>query len=301
MRHRRIAFTLIELLVVIAIIAILIGLLLPAVQKVRESAARTKCQNNLKQLAVALHNYHSAQGFLPPGRDDRSLSTQSYLLPWIEQGNAALRVDLLANWDAPTNATARTLVIPTFICPSDPTVSLPNGWAGNNYRVNQGSGILWGLPPTATSDPNYGMPAPNGPFFLRSNIRFTDITDGTSNTAALSEHAKGDFNNGVATERTDTFWPQTTPATPDDARNQCKAINQGYHSTTVYFHVSLPNERSCMYPPGRIATSANSLHITGVNLVLCDGSVRYVSNSVSLATWRSLGSRDGGEVPGSDL
>jgi prepilin-type processing-associated H-X9-DG protein len=176
--------------------------------------------------------------------------------------------------------------------------------------------MLWGLPPAA--GPNSTLPAPNGVFFVNSAIRLTDITDGTSNTAAFSEHLIGDFSNSIATERTDTFWPQTYPNTPDEAVHMCAAIDpnnlsyqrvsdvgapwlQGYHSTTIYFHVGLPNTRSCMFPPGRIATTANSGHINGVNLALCDGSVRFVSNSISLATWRALGSRNGGEVLGNDF
>ncbi|HWG42456.1 MAG TPA: DUF1559 domain-containing protein [Gemmataceae bacterium] len=313
MTRRRSAFTLIELLVVIAIIAILIGLLLPAVQKVRESAARMQCSNNLKQLGLALHNYHGSLGTLPPGRDNNALSTQAYLLPYIEQDNAHRQVNFAASWDDSSNAVARAIEIKTFQCPSDPRNQVPAGWAGNNYRVNQGSGILWGLP--AATGPNSTMPAPNGPFYLNSNVRLTDITDGTSNTAAWSEHMKGDFSNAITTNNSDTYHPTSYPNTADEAMAYCASVNindlstqgvsnvggpwlQGYHSTTVYFHVGPPNSRSCMYPPGRIATTANSGHTNGVNMALCDGSVRFVTNSVDLFTWRGLGSRNGGEPLG---
>jgi prepilin-type N-terminal cleavage/methylation domain-containing protein/prepilin-type processing-associated H-X9-DG protein len=312
----RAGFTLIELLVVIAIIAILIGLLLPAVQKVREAAARMKCQNNLKQLVLAVHNYHDARGMFPPGRDDNGFSTHAYILPYIEQDNVYRIINFAAapdGWNDSSNAAARAVTISTFLCPSDPYNQVPPGWAGTNYRVNQGSGILWGLP--ATSGPNSTMPAPNGPFYLNSTTRFTDITDGTSNTAAWSEHLKGDFSNGVSTDNSDTYKPGTYPSTPDQAMADCASVNtqnlgtqgvsnvgapwlEGYHSTTIYFHVSLPNSRSCMFPPGRIATSANSGHTNGVNMALCDGSVRFVSNSITLGAWRALGSRNGGEVVG---
>jgi prepilin-type N-terminal cleavage/methylation domain-containing protein len=313
---RRSAFTLIELLVVIAIIAILIGLLVPAVQKVREAAARTQCMNNLKQIGLALHNYHDVYKKLPPGRDSFELSTHSYLLPYLEQQNVYRTIDFNAAFDDPSNAFARAVQIPIFLCPSDPQIAqVPAGWAGNNYRANQGSGILWGLPSTNPADPNFNFPAPNGPFFLNSKVTLPGITDGTSNTAAFSEHVQGDFSNAVATEQADTFWPQTYPSTLDQAVIMCQAINpsnlayqrvsdvgapwlQGYHSTTVYFHVGLPGTRSCMYPPGRIATTANSGHAAGVNLLLCDGSVRLVTNSIDLGTWRALGTRNGGEVVG---
>jgi prepilin-type N-terminal cleavage/methylation domain-containing protein/prepilin-type processing-associated H-X9-DG protein len=316
--RRRSAFTLIELLVVIAIIAILIALLVPAVQKVREAAARIQCTNNLKQIGLALHNYHDTYKHFPPARDSFDLSTHAYLLPFIEQTAAGRLINFNAAWDDASNAAARAVFIPIFLCPSDPFSSnVPAGWAGTNYRANQGSGILWGLPPTNPADSNYGMPAPNGPFYLNSKSRFADISDGTSNTAAFSEHLIGDFNQGISTDLTDTYRPGTHPTTPDGAVSDCQTFNindlskqgvsnvgapwlQGYHSTTIYFHVGLPNTRSCMYPGGRIATTANSAHPSGVNVLLCDGSVRYTVNSVSLTTWRALGTRNGGEVLGND-
>ena len=308
----RSGFTLIELLVVIAIIAILIGLLLPAVQKVREAAARMQCSNNLKQLALASHNYHDANGVLPLGRNANSISTHAFLLPYIEQDNVFRTVDVTVSWNHVNNTAARAVNIKTFLCPSDPITQTPPGWAGTNYRANQGSNLLHGQPSTTAGDPNASMPAPNGPFVPLKTVTMVGIIDGTSNTAAFSEHLKGDFNNGISSP-TDTFWPQTYPNTQDEAVAQCGAIDpnnlsfqrvsdvgapwlQGYHSTTTYFHVSGPNTRSCMFPPGRIATTASSAHTGGVMVSMCDGSVRFVSNSIPIAAWRALGSRDGGEI-----
>ncbi len=317
-RRTRSAFTLIELLVVIAIIAILIGLLLPAVQKVREAAARSQCTNNIKQLGLSAHNYHDANGYLPAsdagippgGTISTGLSAFAYMLPQIEQENAYRLIDLTAKWDTANNANARAVTIKTFLCPSDPVNSVPTGWAGINYRTNSGNGLLNSQP--LTSGPNSLLPKPNGPFVPQLTTTFASITDGLSNTAGFSEHLKGDFNQAISSP-TDTFQPGVYPNTPDESVAMCAATDvtdlskqgrsdvgapwlQGYHSTTKYYHVSGPNTRSCMYPPGRIATTATSAHTGGVIVGMMDGSVRFVPTSISLVSWRAMGSRDGGET-----
>ena len=189
---------------------------------------------------------------------------------------------------------------------------MPAGWAGTNYRANQGSQILFAKPPTDPANGNFGMPAPNGVFIPDRSLKMAEITDGTSNTAAFSEHPFADFNNALVS-KWDTFRPGTYPATPDEAVAQCNAVDttnlsrqgvsdvgapwlQSYHSTTQYFHVAAPNSRSCMFPPGRIQTSAASYHTGGVVVSMCDGSVDFFSETIDLAIWRALGSRDGGEV-----
>ncbi len=315
-RHnRKSGFTLVELLVVIAIIGILVGLLLPAVQSAREAARRMQCSNNLKQFALAMHNYESAYKRLPTGRNSREISTHASLLPFMEQANLASRIDWNVAWNHANNAVARATEVPNFNCPSDPLpTTIPAGWATTTYRTNQGSGLLHGLPPTNTSDGNYGMPEPNGPIIPTKYMRFADITDGTANTAAFSEHGRGDFSNAVS-NFSDTFWPKTYPATADEAVTLCNAINpldlqfqrvsdvgapwlQGYHSTTTYFHVGPPQGRSCMFPPGRIATTAKSYHTGGVEVARCDGSTSFVSQTIDIVVWRALGSRNGGEAVG---
>ncbi len=309
----RSGFTLVELLVVIAIIGILVGLLLPAVQAAREAARRMQCGNHIKQLGLALQNYHSAHRAFPPARTSRNqISTHAFLLPFIEQNNIYVQIDWNQMWNSPYHQTIYGQTVPTFLCPSDNLTNKPAQLAGNNYRFNQGNQILFGNPPSNPADPNYGMPMPNGPFHLDSHIRFADIPDGTSSTAAISEHGMGDFNNGMAS-KTDTFWPRTYPANPDEAYKMCEAIDPtnlsfqrfsdigapwlyGYHSTTFYFHVAPPNKRSCMYPPGRIMTTAKSNHTGGVTVGMCDGSVRSVNDSIEIAVWRAIGSRDAAEV-----
>lgn len=311
-RSRRAAFTLVELLVVIAIIGILVSLLLPAVQSAREAARRMQCSNNLKQLGLALHNYESAYKRFPAGRNELRHSPHSALLPFIEQTNLGQRIDFRVRWDHINNAEALAAEISIYRCPSDPVSSSPYSWGSTNYRSSQGSGLLWGLPPSDPSNVNYGMPAPNGVLIPNLYLRFGDIPDGTSNTAAFSEHGLGDFSNAISSP-TDTFWPRTHPATPDQAIIDCQSIDvtdlqyqrvsdvgapwmNGYHSTTAYFHVAPPNSRSCMFPPGRIATAAQSYHTGGVNFGRCDGSVAFVSQSIDVETWRAVGSRNGGEV-----
>jgi prepilin-type N-terminal cleavage/methylation domain-containing protein/prepilin-type processing-associated H-X9-DG protein len=308
MSRRNRGFTLVELLVVIAIIGILVSLLLPAVQAARAAARRIQCTNNLKQLTLAMHNYHDVMRAFPPASNHRSISAHAFLLPYIEQSNVQDLVDFNSSYNHVNNAIVITRHIPIFNCPSDPTTLVPFGWAGTSYRVNQGSGILNGLPSTDPSNINYNMPIPNGAFIPRTYLRFADIIDGTSNTAAFSEHCKGDFNNG-AVSKYDTFRPGTYPNTADEAVALCQNMdpnnlaNQGvsdvgapwlqaYHSTTIYFHVARPNFRSCMFPPGRIATTANSEHTNGVNVGFCDGSVKFIPEIIDIQTWRSLGSRD---------
>lgn len=319
MSLKRNGFTLVELLVVIAIIGVLVGLLLPAVQAARESARRMTCSNNLRHLGLALQNYHDNYRVFPMANTRslgfNSLSVHSRLLPYLEQGNLYDLVDFTRSYLDSSNAAARMLSIGVFRCPSDGD-SLPLGLGGrNNYYANTGVSIvaIGNVEDTTnTGSVNYGMSVPDGVFFTDSRLSFADLRDGSSNTAAFAEKITGDGSNAVSTPRSDTYRPGTYPATPDEALRDCLAVDvtdlskqgvsavgapwlRAYHSTTQYWHVAPPNQRSCMYPPQRVMTTANSYHSNGVQVVFCDGSVRFVPNSITLPAWRALGTRAGGE------
>jgi prepilin-type N-terminal cleavage/methylation domain-containing protein len=309
---RRSGFTLIELLVVIAIIAVLIGLLLPAVQKVREAAARAQCQNNLKQIGLACHNYEGTHKRFPAGDSaTNSFSALAYLLPYIEQQNVYSQINFTINSTAAAQ-TADSITIPILMCPADSQGTLPAGFSGNSYAGNYGDTIKW----------SQNGSVANGVFYAGGvGCKIGDITDGTSNTAFFSERLMGDWSNAVVTPRTDLINPpNVNPATSDDAMNICRATdhtnpalqwfsNYGSYwiqgnQNTMYTHTSPPNDPLCAYPQNLTQTMpASSAHAGygGVNLMMCDGSVHFVSNGISVATWRALGTRNGGETIGSDF
>jgi prepilin-type N-terminal cleavage/methylation domain-containing protein/prepilin-type processing-associated H-X9-DG protein len=329
MQKRYRGFTLVELLVVIAIIGVLVALLLPAVQAAREASRRSKCQNSLKQICLALHNYESALGSFPPGDlsvnngggDIPQASTHAFILPFLEGGNqySTFNFNFQVNGNN-NNAQARVQVIPTYHCSSDPAgmkinnVSSLVQASAANYMQCLGS--------TALQRPTPAVPSQyHGVFFTQSAIRIAQIQDGTSNTALFSEIRKGP--NGpaatavvsandsrdyqVATNYSGTFSANDQIVYPAACDNRSTSAwlyrglqyYRGLVVATYYTHTLTPNSRfrDCIMSTaveGHMA--ARSYHPNGVNVGMADGSVRYATNSVDLTIWRGVGTINNGET-----
>lgn len=330
-------FTLIELLVVIAIIATLMFLLLPAIQKVREAAARLRCRNNIKQLALAVHTYESALGSYPPsilapvggtfGTNNGSWSVHGRILPYIEQGNAGLRVNLETAWDAQLATEVPQTRIPVFLCPSEvnDTTRTKNGQPfvyPQNYGFNFGTWLVW--------DPVSGQGG-DGVFFPNARLTPLMIRDGTSNTLMIAEvkaftpYARNLMSAAPALPPTTAAQVASLVlAAPDRKLGPVTNDNTGHtewpdgrvhHSgfTTVLRPNTIVSaviegreygadfnsrqEGSSATLPTFAAITARSYHPGGIlNVGMMDGSVRSVSGNISLTTWRALGTRSGREV-----
>jgi prepilin-type N-terminal cleavage/methylation domain-containing protein/prepilin-type processing-associated H-X9-DG protein len=310
-RQRRSAFTLVELLVVIAIIGVLIGLLVPAVQKVREAANRTSCTNNLKQLALAAHDHHGVKGKFPTGlhmgvnvgggRYAGGTSWMVELLPYIEQDN------LYRMWDyndfrnnvaGGMNSTTAQ-IIQIHRCPSD----LLNDRSYYHYAIPE----AWGYHGLGSYGGNAGRRSygpkdvtRDGIFALDSNIRIGDITDGVSNTLLFGERSHRDLEYDRITIGT-VYYPLADVGSWGSvvaADLSGGPLFQNTLSTSVPINYRVPASA----PVGDLLTRNNRLcafgsgHPGGANFAFADGSVHFVSDSIPLETLQALSTRAGGEV-----
>jgi prepilin-type N-terminal cleavage/methylation domain-containing protein/prepilin-type processing-associated H-X9-DG protein len=315
-RTRR-GFTLVELLVVIAIIAVLIGLLLPAVQKVREAANRAQCLNNLKQIALAAHNYHGDQGKFPTGvhlpvlvggRPTGGTTLWVELLPYFEQDNLHNEWDYYDNRNnvGGTNATSAR-VVKILLCPSDPLPkrvidsTIPNQptWSDGFYAMISYGGNGGKRTVMATPPPGFQGMTRDGIFFIDSCVHFADITDGSSNTFLFGERYHRDLQFDL---RQPVVWPGHSPI--EQWGRWASVSNPGSLGMSA-LHTAAPI--NYQVPPGgdlltlwNRAGAFGSGHPGGANFAFADGSVRFVSQSIPLATLQALSTRDCGEVVGDE-
>ena len=302
------AFTLVELLVVIAIIAILMALLVPAVQKVRAAAALTQCQNNIRQMAIAMHGYHGDKKRFPTGvivgaynsvANSNLLSFHVYLLPYMGMTPLYQQFSLNAEYgyDAPANRPMWAVQVANYQCPASPTIQTDyvpetyNGTLGYTMHYYGSAGPHGTNPFTGAAYSSYGTSqggeALQGVIGYNYSTRIKDITDGTSLTFMLGEVSwpkMGYYRTWIR-----GTYGDSDPTTTDRDTNCCRNVANAM-SSTVY------NGSNCNN------TSFGSLHANGgANFALADGSVRYVAPDISMSTYMSLASRNGDEVIGADF
>jgi prepilin-type N-terminal cleavage/methylation domain-containing protein/prepilin-type processing-associated H-X9-DG protein len=333
LRRRRLGFTLVELLVVIAIIGVLVALLLPAVQSAREAARRTQCQNHLKQLGLALHNFESIKKHLPHGSETRTLwgpSAHAYLLPMVEQGNVFSQMDQkFAHGGSAQVGTGQNIlnhesgstVRPKFFhCPSDPNFYRGLVYGFTNYHTNWGSWVRVNNRWDGVFGTNF---VPYGSVPPIEAVRLGQITDGTSNTLALAEVCNGTGAKPTQRDPRRDCLLASRPATGDPraARAQLVALDwrtvtdlgswnwRGYpwREGSVWrngFNTLLTPNKPCFRPSSTTAgdeawwelvSPASSYHAGGANACLVDGSIRFVSENIDADAWLGAGTISGGE------
>jgi type II secretory pathway pseudopilin PulG len=295
-RPRR-GFTLFQLLVILAMFAILLGLLLPAVQKVREAAARTQSANNLKQIALACHNYHDVYNGFPPGVNANHYSAAAHLLPYIEQDNLYKLIDFKKPMEDKANAAVRMTLIKVYLSPLDAVMTGDPNSGPTNYLFNAGA--------------KHELKDNDGLFFLDSKVRIADITDGTSNTLLAGETVKGDGNvRALDVHRQHVRLKEAALAGLNDdtgvqdfkedkniAADRCGSwmdgrFLQGTFTTTRKMNDARPDV-DC---GGAGGLSGLRTFLRGTNVSMGDGSVRFLSMNIDMNVLKALGTRNGGEV-----
>ena len=324
---KRRGFTLIELLVVIAIIAVLISLLLPAVQSAREAARRMACGNNLKQLGLAMHQYENTHGVLPPSvvLDTNQAgavawfggwSAQGRILPYLEQNNAFSGINFGMSYSNAANTTISYLTINTLICPSEVRPE-PTKYGVVTYGVNVGDWYVWG---GANSTPNRAT------FGVNQARRLAGISDGLSNTLMMAEvkaYQPYYRNTGAISGMTATNIPSPNAspesvttyyvsATAPNLSGHAEWVDGNAHQTGVTtawtpnrkilgtaarnLDVDLTTMREANGGPTFASITSRSYHPGGVQMLKADGSVSFVSDNIRGEVWRALGTVAGGEI-----
>lgn len=320
MNRRRSGFTLIELLVVIAIIAVLIGLLLPAVQKVREAANRMTCQNNLKQIGLAVHSIHDATGGIPANIRPNLNSTVrvrwlTFILPYVEQDNIYKAYNQTVNWSDPLNVPYTSTKIKTFLCPSTPEAGLDGApdtspaWtqivANSDYAGFYGVHSSLG---SAGLVDTQSVGSTNGAISKIQKLRFADFTDGLSNTIQATESAgrpniyrKGQI---VATASASSRvngggWCRPASEIPflygTDATGTTGPGAAAINVTNGIDYIAAGGPSSAVYGTDG-SGQIYSFHTGGTNTLMGDGSVRFLTATTDIRTLARLVSRNGGEV-----
>jgi len=314
----RSAFTLIELLVVIAIIAVLIGLLLPAVQKVREAASRTKCQNNCKQIGLAILNYEGQFNSLPPAATTTNAEAPLppklhgwavFILSNLEQGNAVAQYDFKVDWNVGVNQPVALLPMPALACPSTtaPRTVTSGPFTGRQVGdyapitrvtkplVGPGGYLSTLTPPVVISDASDSPPTGGNQGAMVTNqiIRLARVSDGTSNTFCIAEVAGGS-----------QLWRQgrLIDAAPLDGSpwidRNALAGPAGYDPAKFTASASTSTRPGPIMINGTNDAEVYSFHNTGANVVFCDGHVALLRSNISPQTFVALVTRAAGDQPG---